>query len=611
MVRLLALLAVLSATTPLPTPARADPRWDAPQLLMWQDRTAAQWTGLRTLGFTGSKLQGTGGGINKAYRDTLRAAGVPYYLENLATDFYAPYHRFTIGKNTTWLYDAAKARYRAGDPAAFLREPSLSDPAWIARVRERLATAVRDSAPDRPLFYNLGDESGISDLAAAWDFDTSPASLAAFRLWLRTQYADLDSLNRQWATAFPGWDAVMPELTDAAIRRADENFSAWSDFKAFMDTAFAAAVRQGTQALHDADPQALSALEGAQVPGWGGYDYALLAPAVDVMEIYDYGQSLDLALAHNPALIALRTSFGRGPREAHAAWQHALHGGRGTVVWDENDDVALADGTPGPRGRDIAAWHAAIAEAAPALRQPDPDPVAVYVNQASFRIRWLLDRRTGDHDWAARDAEREYDDTAWRAARRVLLGRLGELGVMPRLVGALDAESLKGVRVLFLPHAIAMPDADVAAVNAFRAGGGTVLADTPPAIYDGHGRRRETPPLPDAKQPEAVRPLGIESNPGTLTALALLLQEADAPPRAAFLGPDGQLATGIEARWFRTPRGQVLTIHAARPWGAPPVITLRTPGSAASQVTDLRRPGPASPRIALDGIEPTILLLTR
>lgn len=607
MVRLLALLAVLSGATMASAPTRADPRWDAPQLLMWQDRTATQWTGLRALGFTGSKLQATGGGINKAYRDTLRAAGVPYYLENLATDFYAPYHRFTIGKPTTWLYDAAKARYRANDPAAFVREPGLSDPAWIARIRERLATAVRDSAPDRPLLYNLGDESGISDLAAAWDFDTSPASLAAFRLWLRTQYADLDSLNRQWATAFPGWDAVMPELTDAAIRRPDENFSAWSDFKAFMDVAFAAAVRQGTQALHDADPQALSALEGAQVPGWGGYDYALLAPAVDVMEIYDYGQSLDLALAHNPALIALRTSFGRGPREAHAAWQHALHGGRGTVVWDENDDVALPDGTPGPRGRDIAAWHAAIAAVAPALRHPDPDPVAVYVNQASFRMRWLLDRRTGDHDWAARDAEREYDDTAWRAARRVLLGRLGELGVMPRLVGALDAESLKGVRVLFLPHAIAMPDADVAAVDAFRAAGGTVLADTPPAIYDGHGRRRDTPPLADVKQPEAVRPLGIESNPGTLTALALLLQEAGASPRAAFRAPDGQLAAGIEARWFRTDRGQVLTIHAARPWGAPPAITLQTPGLRA---TDLRRPGPALPTIALDGIEPTILLLT-
>ena len=30
----------------------------------------------------------------------------------------------------------------------------------------------------------------------------------------------------------------MPELTDAAMRRTDDNYSAWADFKAWMDVAF-------------------------------------------------------------------------------------------------------------------------------------------------------------------------------------------------------------------------------------------------------------------------------------------------------------------------------------------------------------------------------------
>ena len=602
MVRLLALLLLLSAS-----PARADPWPEQQQLLMWQDRTAAQWAGLKSLGFTGAKLRATGGQIDTAARATLRQAGVPFYLENTATDFYAAYHRFTPGKPVNWLYDAAKARYRAGDPTAFIREPGLSDPVWIARIRDRLAAIVHGSAPDRPLFYNLGDESGIADLAAAWDFDTAPTALAGFRAWLQTEYPDLAALNRQWGTSLTSWDAATPELTDAAIARPDQNFSAWSDWKAYMDHAFAAAVRQGTAAVHAADPAARSALEGGQVPGWGGYDYALLAPAIDVMEIYDYGQSLDLALAHNPALIALRTSFGRGPRETFAAWRALLHGARGTVVWDEDDDVAHPDGTPGPRGHDIAAWHTATAAVAPALRVPAPDPVAIYVNQASFRVTWLLDRRAGDHDWAARDAEREYDDNAWRASRRVLLTRLGELGVMPRLISTLDDAALQGVRVLFLPHAIAMPDADVAAVRAFEAAGGTVLADTEPGLFDGHGRRRTTPPLPDVPHPEAVRPLGSASNPTRLSALALLLRQAGAPPRAMFLGPDGQLATGIEARWFRTTDGQVLSLQAAEPFAGPARLSLQLPPGT---VTNLRQPNapPATP-IALDGVEPTILLL--
>lgn len=61
---------------------------------------------------------------------------------------------------------------------------------------------MRHQSAFGPLFYNLADEAGIADLAAAWDFDFSPASLAGFRAWLRTQYRDLNALNRQWSTSF-------------------------------------------------------------------------------------------------------------------------------------------------------------------------------------------------------------------------------------------------------------------------------------------------------------------------------------------------------------------------------------------------------------------------
>ena len=80
---------------------------------------------------------------------------------------------------------------------------------------------------------------------------------------------------------------MQPETTIQAMRRTDGNFAAWADFKAWMDVAFADALRRGTDAVHAADPNALAAIEGAQIPGWGGYDYTRLAHAVDVMEIYD------------------------------------------------------------------------------------------------------------------------------------------------------------------------------------------------------------------------------------------------------------------------------------------------------------------------------------
>jgi hypothetical protein len=71
----------------------------------------------------------------------------------------------------------------------------------------------------RPLFYNLGDETGIADLTAFWDFDLSAPSLAAMREWLKGRYGDLARLNQEWGAAFSSWEAVAPMMMREAIGR--------------------------------------------------------------------------------------------------------------------------------------------------------------------------------------------------------------------------------------------------------------------------------------------------------------------------------------------------------------------------------------------------------
>ena len=477
---------------------------------------------------------------------------------------------------------------------------------------------MRGQSQYRPLFYNLADEAGIGDLAAAWDADIAPASLAAMRIWLRTQYPDLAALNRQWGSNFPDWDAVTPELTDTAMRRTDDNYSAWADFKAWMDVAFARAVQAGTEAVHQADPTALAGLEGGQIPGWGGYDYSLLAPAVDVMEIYDEGNAVELARAFHPSLVSLRTSFGGGPREVHAAWRHLLHGGRGMIVWDERNDVVLADGEPGPRGMQIQALVTAMRVVAPELMASEPvfDPVDVLYSQASFRTRWMLDQRGRGAAWSHRDAAREYEDNAWRASRRQVLQRLSEIGIQPRLVssGMVEAGALRhdGSRVLILPHAIALSQVEADEIRDFANHGGTVLADTEPGLFDQHSRRLEAPllagvaALPDAMMLDAA---GISS--ATLEAFRDLLRNGGVPPRAELLGPDGQTATGVDAVWLRHGETTILALQAVAPWGAPARIEVRFPKPVSVQ--DMRIPGRSLQTepivVDLDQITPTILRL--
>ena len=598
----------------LPVAASAAP-FDTYELIMWQERTPAQLAGLARLGFTGTKLRATGGTVDPAELAIHVASGLPWFLENVATDFYAPYHRYTPGKSVTWLFDAAKA-HRRRDPAdtsVFLRDPSLSDPVWQTRIADRLAGLVAAQSRYRPLYYNLADEAGIGDLSAAWDADISPVSLAAFREWLHTQYPSLGAVNAEWGTDYATWDAVQPMLTDAALARTDGNYAAWSDFKQFMDGAFAGAVRAGTDALHRADSSARAGLEGGQLPGWGGYDYFQLAPAVDVLEIYDEANNVAIARAASPDTIILRTSF--VPGDGAEAWRSLLQGGRGTVVWDDGDQVVHPDGSPAPRGAELALLIDAMRTVAPAIlaSQPDRDPVAVLVSQSSFRVQWLLDRRNGA-PWSDRDSGREYEDNAWRAGRRETLQILSALGVQPHLLSSamLEAGALArdGIRVLFLPDALSLSDAEIVAIRAFAAAGGTVLADTEPGLFDGHGRRRDASSLADiAKVSEAVMRRGGVADTPRLDAVAALLTAAGASPRAEFRAPNGSRAAGLEARWFRHDGGLILSLQAAAPYAAADRVTIGMPGLA--DIHDMRTPGPViTGAISLAPADPSILRLT-
>src|SRR6202035_4914918 len=148
--------------------------------------------------------------------------------------------------------------------------------------------------------------------------------------------------------------------SDEAMKRSDENYSAWADFKEWMDIAFARALKSGSDTVHAADPGAVSAIEGAQIPGWGGYDYSRLATSVDAIELYAYGENIPIARSFNPELILLTTSFGRGPSEAHRVWRELIRGTRGLVLWDDKSEFVGEDGSLGDRGRAAAPYFGEI-----------------------------------------------------------------------------------------------------------------------------------------------------------------------------------------------------------------------------------------------------------
>src|SRR6516164_3405837 len=110
--------------------------------------------------------------------------------------------------------------------------------------------------------------------------------------------------------------------TREAMQRPDQNFSPWADFKEWMAVAFLRAIEAGTEATHSADPQAVAAIEGGQIPGWGGYDYSRLAASVDAMELYDLGDNVEIVWSFNrdyAADLGRTRGVRRAPRMAGSA----------------------------------------------------------------------------------------------------------------------------------------------------------------------------------------------------------------------------------------------------------------------------------------------------
>jgi hypothetical protein len=542
-----------------------DRDWRDYRIIMWQDYPANLWKTLKSLGINGGQYVGR----NEPPADFLLDNDLQWYAENIATDFYSAYHRYFSDRRVNWKFYEAKELYKK-DPSsieAFKRHPSFSDPEWVAKIHDRLTSATRKHSPYRPIFYDLGDESGIGDLAAFWDFDFSDQSLAEMREWLKQRYGTLAALNLQWETKFSSWDLVTPETTREAMKRTDTNFSSWADHKEWMDTSYARALRMGADAVHSVDAKAYVGIEGGQMPGWGGYDYARLSAALNFFEPYDIGNNIEIIRSLAPGTPVVTTSFARGPWEKHRVWYELLHGNRGLIIWDDKSEFVNRDGTPGPRGVEAAPYFNEITKGIGALLINSTrlaDPIAIHYSQASFRTDWMLRHQPRGSAWVDRTPSSERLDSEFLRLRESYCRLIEDLGLQYRFVSYSQLEQGElargGYRVLILPDSLALSGAEAGAIGDFIRRGGKVIATGGPGGFDEHSRKLGSPQLNDVRDqliriPGDVlnyhrdRLLGKEG--AVLEAARKVFQAADVRPRYHVVDESGQDAMGVEIHVFR------------------------------------------------------------
>jgi len=99
----------------------ADHPWSDYQIIIWQGQTPAGYATLKKLGITAGMVETNhrvGASTYTASLAPLIDADLRCYLENIATDFYSPYHKWYDDRPANWRFLEAKQRYWANPATA-------------------------------------------------------------------------------------------------------------------------------------------------------------------------------------------------------------------------------------------------------------------------------------------------------------------------------------------------------------------------------------------------------------------------------------------------------------------------------------------------------------
>jgi hypothetical protein len=531
--------------------------------------------------------------INKGADDErVLKSNMRFYAEQLSPDEISLYHRpYTLSwdpvekpvypdrtkffqLNWEWL----RKRYK--DRRAMLGNQSMAQDVegqkilWRAQclnrpdtrwnVRKRLEYLVNLRKAYRPAYYSIGDEPGLTDQAAPFDFCYCPFCMEKMRVWLEQKYGTLAALNAQWGTAFAAWDDVLPLTTDDTMRLiqangetdvARYNLSSWCDHRAFNDDSVAGMYDFARNVIHEIDPFAVAGIEGGQLPTtFGGWDYAKLVRSMDIIEHYNYGQNDEVIRSLTPHIRKLICFFGTGDAVNQRMWYQVIHGDVGQIHYDVGH--RFVDPVKKTLTKDAEVTAPTLREIkggiAKQLSLMDrlPERVGIHYSHPSLNVLWLLEALPEGENWIDRNSDEEDDPKRRRSVvlRDAWCKVLEDLQLQYRFVAYDDLESAnllaRGYRAFILPQSVSMTARECAALRRFVEGGGVLIADARPAIFDGRGKglgagqlddlfgvtRKDlvfTEDAPALELTAAAKDLGLEPGKLVLTALEPGVRAAD------------------------------------------------------------------------------------
>jgi beta-galactosidase len=340
--------------------------------------------------------------------------------------------------------------------------------------------------------YSLGDEVDTQGSCL------SPDCARAYRRFLQDSYGTLDALNASWGTAFKSWDEVglssAQDNEEAESLRA-KNYPRWFDRQAFQSANFVEFCGKYARAFEALDPQARTGFEGAG-RFEGGDDLDLIIRKNQFWSPYP-GQADEVirSLAPRDFPRANWMGYTKDADSLLAQYWRMVTRGMDAVWWWRWDGIGRFHG-----------WLAPDLQPYPATEEIVRDTQVMRDGLGDL----LLQSRMQDDGIAmlysypstfAHKLEEGASFGSYESAHLAMQAAVRDNGLQYRYVsdrmlrnGEFDAAR---TRVLLLPRAEALGDAEAEAIRKFVEAGGTVIADVRPGIYDGHCKPRKAGVLDD------------------------------------------------------------------------------------------------------------------
>ena len=508
--------------------------WNQYHTILWLDDSARQ-PGKQELLFRRLKEMGINTAMVYGSQNPKDTQGFPYYVENVVNRGLCLKWGAKVNDWPAFIDQWMKSGRPSSD---FAREFCLDDPQWLDWARKQAREVASMNVEYRPLAYDIRDELSVTISANPFDYDFHPLAQAGFRKWLKTQYKDLDALNRQWETRYRNWDEVATWSTDEIksrqtssgpgekgkpdwqavqsmrfdpVRARKEawrwNFSPWCDFRSYMDDSLVRILSNLRDTIHQTDPKTPVGIEGTQMPhAFGGYDLWRLSQALDWVEPYDIAESREIFgdfMRGKPLLCTVGEQDWR--KAQRRLWHLLLLGDKGCIVWWSEDCLKGGDFALTKRAQELAPVLKELTSPLGQIwmrAQREADPVYILYSQASIQVDWLLESMPDGSTWTRRFSSFESDHNRMARTRSGWAKVLQDNGWSPQYVSSEQIENgfLRGNHpgLLVLPTALALSDKESDEILKFLADQPDrrqLICDGTPGVFDQHGRIREKPAL--------------------------------------------------------------------------------------------------------------------